>query len=139
MGFLPIPHQSLRSHDLRNLAPPINYPEYPTNICEKTAIIQLAFLVFATLVAQVFFVAQIYALAGKSRRVLAVSVFLTIVQLTIGIVCLADPGNAPLTIPPIPVNVFKICVLNSPISSLTRTVFIVFSLACGSETLPQTH
>ncbi|KAF9790363.1 hypothetical protein BJ322DRAFT_380751 [Thelephora terrestris] len=39
--------------------------------CKETVRIQVAFFVYATLLAQVLFVAQVYALSGRNRKVLA--------------------------------------------------------------------
>jgi len=106
-----------------------NYPGYTGKICKETVIIQVIFFVFATLLAQVLFVAQIYALSGRNRKVLAVFTFLTAVQLALGIVYIAEPGNTPLALPPIPLDAFQICVLNSSITFNTRVVYTTFSLA----------
>ncbi|KAF9650170.1 hypothetical protein BDM02DRAFT_3185562 [Thelephora ganbajun] len=116
----------------------LNYPPYTgkspyrqleSSSCDKAAIIEFIFLVLAILLAQVFFVVRLYALAGESRKVLVVFALLTIVQVTLGIVFIVLARDAPSILLPLGHNL--ICIPDSRATFNIRATYTFFSLAHG--------
>lgn len=105
----------------------LNYPTYTAKVCDKVVIIEFVYLVFSTLVTQVFFVARLYALAGESRRVLIVFALLAFIQTTLGIVFEVLARNSPSFL--LPTGTLLFCIPDSRSSFNIRVAYSLFSFA----------
>jgi len=105
----------------------LNYPPYTMKICDKIILVEFTFLVSITLLAQVFFIARLYALSGENRKVLVVFGLLSITQMTLGLVFIILARNAPSFL--LPTGTMLVCIPDSQSAFVIRAAYSFFSLA----------
>ncbi|KAF9790362.1 hypothetical protein BJ322DRAFT_1104022 [Thelephora terrestris] len=109
----------------------LDYPPYTEKLktlsCDKILIVEFTYLVLVTLLAQIFFVARLYALAGENRKVLVVFAFLAVAQLTLGVVLIVLARNAPSFL--LPTGPLVVCIPDSRATFNIRVAYSCFSFA----------
>jgi len=86
--------------------------DYSQELCNKTSFISILTLVLSTLIAQVVLTLRIYAVTGKSRLIAAGFSIITASQLAAGIYLTLPVPVPESTVPQIPFDSFKLCILS---------------------------
>jgi hypothetical protein len=104
-----------------------NYPPYTAKICNHIIIVEFVFLVLITLLAQVFLIARLYALAGESRKVLVTFALLSLANFAMGLALIVLARDTPTFL--LPAGTLLVCVPDSRFTFNLRAVYSFFSLA----------